>query len=111
MTFFSQIGSNGSTPDSRLREVGYIVSTFQENIAASEPTPQAVVQSWLNDPGERANLFDPDVRGIGVGYCFLENDTGNFNAQHYWTLILANRTQNPTTAIAAPNIPSAIQGG
>ena len=39
-----------------------------ENIAGGQPTPSAVVNSWMNSSGHRANILDGSLRKIGVGY-------------------------------------------
>ena len=51
-----------------------------ENIAAGYPTPEAVVQGWLDSPGHRANILSPDSWEIGVGYYFSSGSTYG----HYW---------------------------
>jgi putative cell wall-binding protein/uncharacterized protein YkwD len=40
-----------------------------ENIARGYATPALVVEAWMNSPGHRANILDPDFTEIGVGYC------------------------------------------
>lgn len=50
-----------------------------ENIAAGQPTPQAVVTSWMNSPGHRRNMMNPEFTSIGVGHVHV--GTGY---QHYW---------------------------
>ena len=39
-----------------------------ENIAASQSTPAAVVNVWMNSEGHRANILNSSLRKIGVGY-------------------------------------------
>ena len=38
-----------------------------ENLAAGEATPAEVVQGWLDSPGHRSNLLQPDMQRTGVG--------------------------------------------
>ncbi len=38
----------------------------RENIAAGQPTPQAVVTSWMNSPGHRANILNCGLKDLGV---------------------------------------------
>jgi len=38
-----------------------------ENIAEGQPTPDAVVTSWMNSAGHRANILNKDYKEIGVG--------------------------------------------
>lgn len=39
-----------------------------ENIAAGQPDATAVVSSWMNSPGHKANILDRRYTGLGVGY-------------------------------------------
>lgn len=83
--FLAHQGLDGSQPWDRMTRGGYKWSRAAENIAAGQATPEAVMQSWINSPGHRANLLDPKLKEIGVGYFFLANDTGNINYNSYWT--------------------------
>jgi len=85
--FFDHQGVNGDDVIDRISIIGYNYFTAGENIGAGYSTPEAVVEGWINSPGHRANLLNPDFTEIGVGYFFLENDTGNENWNHYWTQV------------------------
>lgn len=87
--FFAHRGNDGSTFDQRIRSAGYRFSTAAENIAAGYATASAVVDGWINSPGHRANMLNPNVREVGVGHVFLSNDPGVEQWRHYWTLKLA----------------------
>ena len=87
--FFSHTGADGSSIGDRVDATGYNFSTAGENIAAGQSTPASVVEGWINSPGHRANLLNPDFTEIGVGYALLENDTGDVNYTHYWTQVFA----------------------
>jgi uncharacterized protein YkwD len=50
-------------------------------------TPEGVVAGWMNSPGHRANILNPALKEIGVGYYFLAEDTGEVNYHHYWTQV------------------------
>ena len=67
-----------------MTAAGYKWSRSAENIAAGQKTPEEVVQSWINSPGHRVNLLDPNLKEIGVGYYFLAADTGTTNYNSYW---------------------------
>lgn len=45
-----------------------------ENIAAGQFTPKEVVASWMSSPGHRANILDPDLTRMGVGYYYSGAD-------------------------------------
>ncbi|MCM3661332.1 CAP domain-containing protein [Georgenia satyanarayanai] len=38
-----------------------------ENLVRSTASPEEVVGAWLNSPGHRANIVDPELTEIGVG--------------------------------------------
>ena len=83
--FVAHQGLDGSQPWDRMTAGGYKWVRSAENIAAGQQTPEEVVQSWIDSPSHRANLLDPQLKEIGVGYFFLETDTGNTNYNFYWT--------------------------
>jgi uncharacterized protein YkwD len=65
--FFSQTGSDNSSPEQRMKQVGYD-DPASENIARGQGSPRDVVQAWLNSPQNRRNMLDCAVRAIGVGF-------------------------------------------
>jgi len=83
--FFSHTGKDGSSFSQRVTAAGYQWSFTGENIAAGYTTPQAVVNAWINSPGHRAAMLNPNYQDIGIGYHYLANDTGQVNYYHYWT--------------------------
>ena len=87
--FFSHTGSDGSSSWERILRTGYRYSLAAENIAAGYPTSEAVVQGWMDSDGHRQNILDCDLREVGVGYYYLENDRGAVNYHHYWTQVFA----------------------
>ncbi|WP_046469056.1 CAP domain-containing protein [Allosalinactinospora lopnorensis] len=56
----------GTTPAERAAREGYDVLTA-ENVAAGQASPEAVMESWMNSDGHRANILDCDNKAIGVG--------------------------------------------
>ncbi len=83
--FFSHTGRDGSRASDRIRAAGYDKGYTGENIAAGQTTPEAVVAAWMGSAGHRENILRDGFDEIGVGYVYLENDTGNVNYNHYWT--------------------------
>jgi uncharacterized protein YkwD len=75
----------------RVRQQGYQYSYIGENVSAVASTAEAIVQSWMNSPGHRANILNPEYKEIGVGYYYLANDTGQVNYHHYCTQIFGKR--------------------
>ena len=68
--FISHTGSNGSSPTDRLAAVGLnfgaVVTSFAENVATGQPTPESVVNAWMNSQGHRANILSNNTY-LGVG--------------------------------------------
>lgn len=83
--FFNHTGRDGSSPGSRMSAAGYQWSRAAENIAVGYSTAAEVVKGWIESPGHRANMLNPGLKEIGVGYYFLANDTGSQNWNYYWT--------------------------
>ncbi len=83
--FVSHTGADGSSIGDRISATGYRWSLAAENIAAGYQTAAAAVQGWIDSPGHRANLLDPQLTEIGVGYYFLANDPGQEVWNSYWT--------------------------
>ncbi|MEG4007177.1 CAP domain-containing protein [Microcoleus sp. Pol11C1] len=125
--FFSHTGKDGSSLGSRISATGYQFSAAAENIAAGYSTPEQVVSSWMNSSGHRANILNPNLKEIGIGYYFLADDTGTENWNHYWTQVFATSldgsvnpaptptptptpTPNTSVSITSP-IPNAIEDG
>lgn len=64
---------NGEMCYTALNEAGIRYRTAGENIAAGQPTPSEVVESWMNSAGHRANILNANFTEIGVGYIFDSN--------------------------------------
>ncbi|MEG4215440.1 CAP domain-containing protein [Microcoleus sp. Pol14C6] len=118
--FFSHTGKDGSSLGSRISATGYQFSTAAENIAAGSSTPEQVVSSWMNSSGHRANILNPNLKEIGIGYYFLADDTGTENWNHYWTQVFATSldgsvnpapTPTPNTISITSPIPNATGDG
>ncbi|MGW2781542.1 sigma-70 family RNA polymerase sigma factor [Streptomyces populi] len=65
--FFEHTNPDGADPGERITAAGYRWSTYGENIAMGQQTPAAVMDSWMNSPGHRANILNCSFRNIGVG--------------------------------------------
>jgi uncharacterized protein YkwD len=71
-------GSNGSTPDSRVKDSGYTYSLISENVQFSYPplTGQGVVNYWINDKTDlrhNRNMISDSFTEVGIGYSFFNN--------------------------------------
>ncbi|MDF3147614.1 CAP domain-containing protein, partial [Streptomyces sp. T21Q-yed] len=65
--FFDHTNPDGADPGQRITAAGYTWSTYGENIAQGQQTPEAVMDSWMNSPGHRANILNCSFKDIGVG--------------------------------------------
>lgn len=83
--FFSHTGSDGSRVSDRTELAGYESSYVGQNIAAGHITAEEVVRGWMNSPGHRENILNPNYQEIGIGYYYLADDTGDINYNSYWT--------------------------
>lgn len=79
--FLSHTGSDGSTIQSRIQDTGYSFQTLGENVAAGQSTPAAVLKSWMNSPGHKRNILNPNYTEIGLAYAMNSSSTYT----HYWT--------------------------
>lgn len=82
--YFSHTSQDGTSPFVRMQQAGYSYSYAGENIAAGTTTPAAVMKGWLASPGHCANILNPKLTEIGIGYA----SGGPYG--HYWTQNLAS---------------------
>ena len=74
--YFSHTSPTYGSPFNMMKNFGINYKTAAENIARGQKTPEAVVSSWMNSSGHRANILSSKYSKIGVGYV----QSGN-----YWT--------------------------
>jgi uncharacterized protein YkwD len=75
-------GRDGSSPADRVTRAGYRWRSVAENIAAGQTTAEQVVQSWARSPEHCANLMNPGVTEMGIGYAVnLKSEAGIYWAQ------------------------------
>lgn len=65
-SYFSHTSLDGRSPWDRMRTQGYTDGSG-ENIAAGQATPAAVMSSWMNSAGHKANILNCSSVAIGVG--------------------------------------------
>lgn len=65
--FFSHTNPDGTSPFDRLHDAGISYTAAAENIAAGYPTPDGVLQAWLESAGHRANIENCSLTEHGVG--------------------------------------------
>jgi uncharacterized protein YkwD len=74
--YFSHTSPTYGSPFDMMKTFGITYHTAGENIAYGYPTPESVVNGWMNSEGHRKNILNSSFTEIGVGYV----SNGN-----YWT--------------------------
>ncbi|MFI1868439.1 CAP domain-containing protein [Streptomyces jumonjinensis] len=64
--FFSHTDPDGATPWDRAEKAG-VKNLGAENIARGQADAGAVMNSWMNSEGHRANILNCDYKTLGVG--------------------------------------------
>lgn len=71
--------AGGTNAGDRIKASGYDFCSYGENLAmaadsrgfASRPLASSAVTGWINSPGHRANMLEPNVTEIGVGMALV----------------------------------------
>jgi uncharacterized protein YkwD len=84
--YFAHDSLDGSTPWDRIRRQGYEYWSAAENIAAGYATPADVVAGWMGSSGHKANILNPNLTQIGIGYA----RTSTSKWKSYWTTDFAS---------------------
>ncbi len=67
--------------------VNELFSSMGENIAMGHRSPEDVVNAWMNSPGHRANILDPDYEQLAVGVVEIPNSPGRYaTVQLFWSI-------------------------
>lgn len=74
--YFSHTSPTYGSPFNMMQSFGVTYRTAGENIAKGQPSPEQVVNAWMNSEGHRRNILNKDYTHIGVGFA----SNGN-----YWT--------------------------
>lgn len=79
---------------------------YGENIACGQSDPQAVMASWMNSSGHRANILDPDYTSIGIG-CVYAGGFGPYWVQCFGINEVTSPAKNPgdSTVIQRISVP------
>jgi len=79
--FFAHTCPSGVTFSQRIGQSGVHYSRRAESIAAGHATPAAVVAGWMGSDGHRANILNPNLTHLGVGFYNLSGSQWT----RYWT--------------------------
>ena len=82
---FSHTRPDGASCFTVLSEVGVRYMATGENIAAGQPTPADVMDSWMNSSGHRANILSGNYSQLGVGVC---KSSGGYGI--YWVQLFTD---------------------
>lgn len=66
--YFSHVTPEGLSPFDRMHDAGISFNAAAENIASGYRTPAEVVEGWMDSPGHCANILNPSLHQLGVGY-------------------------------------------
>ncbi|SNT47236.1 uncharacterized protein, YkwD family [Bacillus sp. OK838] len=77
--YFNHTSPNYGSPFDMMKSFGIGYKYAGENIAAGQPSADAVMKSWMNSPGHKANILNKNYTHIGIGHA-----TGG-KYTHYWT--------------------------
>lgn len=93
VTLFSHDRPDGTSCFTALDATGAKqgAHTWGENIAAGHASAAETVEQWMNSPGHRANIMNPDFTHIGVGYQYDPNSTYS----HYWVQMFVGTSSAP----------------
>jgi uncharacterized protein YkwD len=78
MEEMTHTGSDGSDLADRVDRQDYDWSSIAENVAWGHPTPEDVVEGWLESDGHCAAIMGPAFTELGAG-----------EDERYWTLVFA----------------------
>ncbi|MEB3356038.1 MAG: CAP domain-containing protein [Synechococcales bacterium] len=97
--FFSHTGKDGSSPTDRVTKTGYSAELVQQNIGGGQTSPQALINTFLQNPATRARILSANVTEMGLGYARMPNDGGSVRFGNYWTQVFAApKGQSPSPA-------------
>ena len=79
----SHLSTSGETYSERLVEGRFYFIKIGENVAYSQTyIPEFIHQSFMDSPGHRANVLDPDFDELGIGVVF-KKDKGYYVTQDF----------------------------
>ena len=90
--YFSHTGFDGSDPAERVKFLtDYRYQRVGENLFWRTPdnNPRAAVAGWMQSPGHRRNVLNPEFIEIGLGYA-----TEGYN--HFYVQVFGRPVGNPT---------------
>ncbi len=71
--YWSHVTPDGEQPWIFIETANYSYRKAAENLAYGFRTSNATVNGWMNSPGHRANILDPDLEEVGFGIINVPN--------------------------------------
>ncbi|WP_146347613.1 CAP domain-containing protein [Phaeobacter marinintestinus] len=75
-------GSDGSSPIDRVRRAGYTGAMLGENISETYETELETLAAWMEEPGTRSVIMDPNA--VNMGFAWHQESSGKL----WWTMIM-----------------------
>lgn len=85
--YFDHITPEGDSVVDRARRAGYGWKRLAENICRDVALPEETVEQWLQSPAHRANLLNPRVIEVGLGFAVGATPLGERRV--IWVEVLA----------------------
>jgi uncharacterized protein YkwD len=116
-TYFSHTGRDGSSVRDRIQRTGYLPGDADwligENLAwgtGGLATPGSIMQAWMNSPGHRENILNPEFREIGIGIATGNPAKADGAGATYATSFGAIQGANHTAELASAAGPATRAG-
>jgi hypothetical protein len=100
------VGGEAPTLGARADVVGYAYLYLGENIAYGYSTAQAVMDAWMNSPGHRANILNPNFTQIGIAIAYAPDGTP-YMTQFFGSPLASNPT-GPSPVTTTPLPPTTV---
>lgn len=82
--YFSHSGSDGSTPEKRMKAAGYTKEhLYAENLATGQYSSIYAHEGLMNSLGHRENILNKDLEYAGVGVAFDSNNKPYYTINFY----------------------------
>ncbi len=95
--YFAHISPKGITPWFWFLQAGYNYKYAGENLAVGFVDSQEVFNAWLNSPGHKANLVNPNYKDVGTAI------VPGFGANNAMVVVQVFGSLQPTLALNAKN--------
>lgn len=88
VTYFSHVRPDGSSCFTVYEKIG----TLGENIAYGQKSPEEVMKAWMNSPGHRKNILNPNFKRVGVGCLYTQG-------RYYWVQCFSSEASGTPASI------------